>query len=500
MKKIISSFTGQNKYRILLAVGYILLLSPFVYSVYYSMPANDDFAWALEWWSSNRLVEALHRVGWNYMNFFGQSGAFAIIIQILFNPLYWFNNAGHSFGICMVIVYLLIAIGMVMGLNSLVRNLSHIRVHSIVEIISFLIMCILYTCYYYSDVYNWWSGVPGYSLMMMVEIFTLNAIAAHQTKPDNKSYIGMIVLGIISCSGMMYCVTTGIFYFIYVFVLHYKQGDRLIKKIVPLVLFVISGIITIVAPGNFNRMSDTGAVHVSLRDSVIVTVIRVILRIRATVISKPWLIIFLFVIFMLGIKYRTDIRIKLWQLILGAIAIMTSVFGAMLPYVYGSNKALDSEFISRALYIEDYITFIGAAFWFLMFGMYIGHVLEEYNPLIIGTSVLAVATGMVVIACSFYGVVHGYWSQLLQYDMIQKADLIKESYYFWDDILDEIDSAEDGSDVVIDRVDVSWCQYVYDTSLDEEYKEPVSEDYKYGNCNQCASLYYGVRSIIVNLE
>ena len=84
MKRILKSMTA---YRWILLIGYILLLAPFVYAVFYSMPANDDYALGTNWWGANIFVEAFKRMQWNYLHWFGQSGTIAILIQVIFNPL-----------------------------------------------------------------------------------------------------------------------------------------------------------------------------------------------------------------------------------------------------------------------------------------------------------------------------------------------------------------------------------------------------------------------------
>ena len=103
-------FKRDNVYKWVLLIGYILLLAPFVYAVFYSMPANDDFALGINWWGENIIVEGFKRMAWNYLHWFGQSGTIAILIQVILNPLYWFKNVGHSFGICMMIVFLVISL------------------------------------------------------------------------------------------------------------------------------------------------------------------------------------------------------------------------------------------------------------------------------------------------------------------------------------------------------------------------------------------------------
>ena len=176
-------------FKILLTIGYILLCSSYVYSIYYSMPANDDFAWAIEWWSKNRMVEMFHRIAWNYTNSFGNSGIFAIAVQILFNPLYHFENTGHSFGISMIIVNVLILVGILLAVRSIFKYLFAISEDIVLDILTFLVACLLTTSYYYSDVYNWWSGTPGYSGMMMMLLITCASILKYQNTLAKKHYI-----------------------------------------------------------------------------------------------------------------------------------------------------------------------------------------------------------------------------------------------------------------------------------------------------------------------
>lgn len=431
------------------------------------------------------------------MNTFGQSGFLAIFIQVMFNPLYWFDNQGHSFGICMIIFFVIIAIGLIVSINKIVKGLSHIDKKPVTEIISFLIIFSLFTCYYYNDVYNWWSGMPGYGFVMMIMLFALSYIIQHQKTLDKKSYIMMIILGMIACSGMMYCVTVGFFYVFYVFVVRLKNGESLVKKAIPLVLYILAGLSTLVAPGNHVRMEASDISQVSLKNSIIVSGVRTVLRFRATLISKPWFVIALLLIFIIGIKYRGNMKIKLWHLLIGLFGVLVSAWFAVLPYVYGSNKALDSEFASRVYYIEDYVSFIGFALWVLMVGCFIGnHIRIDIKNYAYGT-----VAALVVLLGGVYGLRHGYWSQFIPLDIVRQSDKIQTSYEFWNEILDEIEAAEPGSDVVITKTDVDWCPYVYVVSLDDIARDPVdAETYPYGNCNQCASLYYGVRSIIVNLE
>lgn len=482
-------------YRIPLTIGYILIFASFIYSIFYSMPANDDFAWAVEWWSSNRVVEMFHRIGWNYMNSFGNSGIFAIAIQVLFNPLYLFDNVGHSFGICMIIVNTIIMTGILWAVRTLFKYIFQINSQVALDIITFLVALLVTTSYYYSDVYNWWSGTPGYSGMMMMCLVSCAAMLRYNADRTKKRYIAMIVLGMIACTSMMYCVAVGAFYVVYTFIVYLHNGDRIGKKLLPLGMYILSGVLMVIAPGNYTRMSNEESSDASLFNAVIVTGYRILTRLKTTIQTKPWVVAIMLLILLLGLFIGSNRKHNLLVIIFGAACTIVAAFSGLLLYVYGSNKTIDAEFTPRVYYVEDYMVFIGMAIAIYAIGAWIKQIIGVQ----INTMVAAGVSVIVVLLSAAYIMTGGRYAGVIQVDILAHADLIKESWVFWDEILQEVESAEDGAELVINRENVDWCQYSYYVSLDEIPRETLTEDAKYGNCNQCASKYYGVDSIIVNL-
>lgn len=483
-------------HRWILAIGYMLVFTGFIYSIYYSMPANDDFAWAIDWWSGNRVVEMLHRIGWNYMNSFGNSGIFAIAIQILFNPLHLFNNSAHSFGISMIIMNVIIMVGILWSVRTIFKYMFSISDDRVLDILTFLVALLVTTSYYYSDVYNWWSGTPGYSGMMMMCMITSAAILRYLADTANKRrYIAMIILGMITCTSMMYCVAVGAFYVLFAFIVNWKNGDSIKKKFLPLGLYILSGILMVIAPGNYTRMSNENTTGYVLKDALNVTAHRIISRMIVTIQTKPWVIAILLLMVLLGIYAKTEKKQNIFVIAFGYICVTVAAFSGLLLYVYGSAKTIDAEFTPRVYYVEDYMVFIGAAVTAFALGAW----LNQKFGIDLKGKVTSVIAGAVIVLAGAYIAKTGSYNAIIQYDIYQKSALIKESWYFWNDILDEVIAAEPGSDVVIDRENVDWCQYSYYVSLDEIPREPLGPDARYGNCNQCASKYYGVNSIIVNL-
>ncbi|WP_099392343.1 hypothetical protein [Pseudobutyrivibrio ruminis] len=477
-------------------IGYALLFLPFVFSVYYTMPANDDYAWALKWWSDNRFIETFERVRWNYMNCYGNSGLLAIVIQVLINPLYLFDNAGHSMGIYMIVADVIIFSGIILSFRKIYQNLFEIEAGLQLNLITFFTTAILATTYYYNDVYNWWSGMPGYSFGMLLGLATIAKLTKYFNTKKTKDYVAMIILGVLACTNMMFDVFVGATYVLLVFVFNKAKGDKLIKKVMPLVAFIISGVIQVIAPGNYGRMDRFDLERQGIGTSIYITFFRVVQRFLLTLKGKPWTLLFFLIILSLGLYYGTKKNIRLVNIILGAFVTIFSAFGGVILYVFGQDKGIDTEFATRINFFSDYITFIGMAIVTFAIGCWIK---QKFNVML-KKSVLLVAVTGITLGLGALTLLTGKYNEIIQINIIQRADVIRESYYFWNEIIDEVIAAEDGADVVIKRENVDWCPYSYYTSFDDSVLPALTEEEKYGTCNQCASLYYDVNSIVVILD
>ena len=479
--------------RIVIFFLYAILFIPYIYSIYYSMPATDDYAWAIEWFSPNRLIEVVKRVQWNYMNWFGQSGVFAVVIQILFNPLYWFKDEGHSFGICMVIVYALIVVGLICAIKGLAKSLLKIENDLVRSIFTFLLITLLFTTYYYNDVYNWWSGTPGYSMMMVVMLFAMKYISDYVNEHDKKSYIKMIITGAIACTGLMNCVAIGLFYILEVF---FTDGfkERIKKDIIPLLIYILSGIITVVAPGNYKRTMSYDKGNVQYIGSIGVTVYRIVKRAVETLLMYPWTIALFLLIVILSVNYNGKGKtVNIKRIIVSVVLTITAAVGAMYPYVAGERKHIEDGFAERAFFVTDFMLFIGFAFIAYEIGQYIktksGKKLDNKTAIIAGL--------LVVVICLGVAKLEGTLSSVIPYDIIQHRGEIAEIYYTWEDVISEIENSDEDV-VVIKKEHVPWTKFSYPAGIDPgEYTRINVDTHYYGNTNQCAQIWYGKEEIRV---
>jgi hypothetical protein len=460
------------------------------------MPATDDYAWAIEWFSTNRLVEVVKRVQWNYMNWFGQSGVFAVVIQILFNPLYWFKDVGHSFGICMVLVYTLIVVGLISAIKGLAKSLLKIEDEFIRSVFTFLLITLLFTTYYYNDVYNWWSGTPGYSMMMVVMLFSMKYISDYVNNRDKKSYIKMIITGAIACTGLMNCVAIGLFYILEVF-FNEEFKERVKKDVMPLVIYVISGVITVIAPGNYRRTESYDKGDVQYIGSLFVAVYRILKRAVETLLIYPWTIALFLLIVIFSMTYTGRDKIpSLKRIVVGVIFTITSAVGAMYPYVAGERKQIEDGFAERAFFVTDFIMFIGFAFIVFQLGQYI----LAKSKKNVGKKV-AIGIGLCIMSISLFAAkTKEKLMYFVPYDIIMHRAEIAEIYYTWEDIISEIENSSEDV-VAVKREHVPWTRFSYPAGIDpgEYTRIKVNTNY-YGNTNQCSQIWYGKEKIQVYIN
>ena len=474
-----------NKKSLIIIFLYILFFVPYIYSIYYSMPATDDYAWAIEWFSTNRLVEVMKRVQWNYMNWFGQSGVFAVVIQILFNPLYWFKDKGHSFGICMVIVYFLIVVGLICAIKGLAKSLLKIEDDFVRSIFTFLVIALLFTTYYYNDVYNWWSGTPGYSMMMVVMLFCMKNISEYANEQLNKHYIKMVLLGMIACTGLMNCVAIGLFYF-YKIIFNKKCLGNAKKNIVPFAFYVISGIFTVVAPGNYRRTDSYDKDNVDYIGSIGVTIYTVITRAINTLIKYPWtLAIFIIIILIASLLKKTE-NGSIKKVFICTVLITLAAIGALYPYVAGERKQIGEEFAPRAFFITDYIMFIGFAF----VAFELGRWLSCRFDINMTKNKIAFISTLVILISVITAKVEGTLMYIVQYDIYRQRTQIVEIYNVWEDIIEEIQTSTD-NEIIIKKENVPWTRFSYPVGIDSgEYSRIEDNLNFYGNVNQCTQIWY----------
>ncbi len=472
--------------------AYLIIFWQYIFSLYYAMPANDDFALTLNWWGHGHLLETFLRIKWNFMNWSGQSGPVSIFIQVLLNPLYWFDNKGHSFGICMIIANAVIFIGIINAIKGILRYYFKIENQLVNSLIAFLTIAILTSGFYYNDVYNWWSGLIGYGFMFMLAILAIKFECKYICGGNNRDYAFMILLGMLACTSIMCCVPVGIAYLLVIIgnFDHFKKN--ILKMTIPVATYVMAGIIVAAAPGNHARMVARDGGQVPIIKSVQVCFELLWDRLNVIFYDKKWMVIMFALLFVLGIFMQK--KASFIRVLLGIIGFVLSCVGTILPYVYGNAKTLDSEFAPRAMYMFDYILLLALAFLIVALGGCFAKI--QIKDMAVGK----IASVVIAITFIAFSIPEYNKEEIIQYDIHKKREIICESYDRWGQIFEQFMSAEPDSDVFLVEPAITWCPYVYYPGIDEEICDPIREGDGYANCNQSAAKYYGLSRVAVTFE
>ena len=107
---------------VILGLIYILLILPMAYSMYNSVPACDDFSFGSKTISDNVLLNAIGYAAWNWKNHSGRWLTF--FLQNLINPLNIQRHMGRFYGICDIVVFLLVFAVMLYSFRIILSKIS----------------------------------------------------------------------------------------------------------------------------------------------------------------------------------------------------------------------------------------------------------------------------------------------------------------------------------------------------------------------------------------
>ena len=203
---------NNRKLNILLFVGYLIMMIPMFYSMYYSVPAIDDFAFGANTVSDNLLINALGYVAWNWKNWSGRWLTF--FIQKLTCPLNLHIHLGHIYGLIMIVLFVVFSCVLVYSLNMILKFVLN-KDEGISKIATFVTVAILFTTNYYSEVYNWYIGATAYALPMVLLLMNFGFTLSYFESGDRRLFIGMLLSGIYPAVNEMYDVPIRLHAFYY---------------------------------------------------------------------------------------------------------------------------------------------------------------------------------------------------------------------------------------------------------------------------------------------
>ncbi|QFJ53951.1 DUF6056 family protein [Pseudobutyrivibrio xylanivorans] len=469
-----------------MGILYVVMIIPMAFSMYNSVPACDDFSFGTRSISDNLLVDAAGYSLWSWKYHSGRWLTF--FFQKLINPLNIQRHMGRFYGICDIIVFLIVFAVILYTFRVLLNRLLKLE-GTLLNVAIFLIVAVCFTTFYYSEAYNWYIGATAYTVPFACFLLTLTFAVRYEETLQKKFYVGTILAGLIPATNEFFDVPLGVLYLYVVFYVcrcDYKNKKTLINRLIPLIVFMIGGITTVFAPGNFARQ-DTYEIEPSVPMAVKQIVIDIVVRVKDVVFYHPVAVLLFMGLIILGFKAGHASFKDGNNIILTAVMTFITVFGAVFPYVYG--RAMTTTYLDvRMQYLFDYLLFIGIGIGCIRLGR-----LFRNGKVVIGLAALC------VLATAAF-VVRGGTKPVIQTDIISKRDLITQSYDYWNGVILEIEnSAED--DVVITRTEEpAWSPYFLYMGLVEEDSYDLPLDSIFVDGTIMPNVYYQKKSIKYVIE
>lgn len=486
-------YTFSIKRNIILGMCYLCLIIPICYSLWYSVPASDDFAYGAKTISDNILVNAFGYAAWSWMHWSGRWLTF--FIQKLICPLNLNMHLGHIYGVYMIVLFLLLTMLIIYSLRIIVAFVLRKNTR-LSDIVVLVIVALLFTTNYYVEAYNWYVGATAYQLPMALTLLSFALMIKYILYHDKRYLIGATLAGIMPATNEFFDIPIGIMYLYIIFYLDVrKKGQKLTKqetvnRLIPLLVFIVCGASNVFAPGNGSRQSSYASTP-SLMQAIPLTLKDIIERLWEILRYHPLALVLFIVLVILGIYSNRDkapVRFP-W---IGCLAMTIGIYGSIFPYIYA--RAFDSTYMDvRMEYVLEYLMLIAGAILCLTLGRTISY---RLNWSLSGVAA-GIGSGCITLLVLLYMGLYGGASltSITMVDIYNKHQLIAESYDFWNGILEEIENSTDDDVVIYREQEPEWNAYFLYSGIVNGEKFDVDFNTVYDDEEIMINVYYGKKSI-----
>ncbi len=478
----------KQMHRCILGIMYLVLFIPYFYSIYYSVPASDDFAFGADTCSDNLFANAILYSIWNWKYHSGRWLIF--IIQKIINPLNLHVHLGHIYGVYMIILFIFFTLIIMISIDEILLNLLNNN-YLMSKWATFIIIAMFYTTYYYVEVYNWYVGATAYAFPIALLLLTIALCLKYLKTHDKKIIVWIMIAALVPATNEFCDVPLGILYIYVMFVLFRKtitSKKEVITRLIPLTEFILLGISVVFAPGNFVRQSVYG-VDSNIGNAAKQAAINITYRIMSTITNKPWVIAMLLLLVLLGAISNSEKKKSLNILLLMVVCWMVT-FGAIFPYMYGRNFT-NTYMDVRMQYVMGLFIVLSISIMSIVAGQ------EFVRIANINITKKYKIISIAIIGTMFLGGLLRNEAYLtsVPVDIYNQRDLIKTSYVLWDGILSEIDDSP-ADDVIVHREsDVLWSPYFLYSGLVSGETFNVDFDEVYSSKQIMLNVYYQKKSV-----
>ena len=470
----------KSKNTLLFLIAVFLLVIPFLYTMYYSLPSTDDFWMAAGIDKNNVFSDAIATANTFYLNWGG--GWLYIFLEVLLNPLVYFGINGHYLGIELIFFLLVFLCVLYSVIKTCVQKILKITDSRYIMAIYFLILVLFLNTTVYTEIFYWFVG-SSYLWSMILILYTVKLEINFFTE-ETHSWGKILLMSVVGFCACM-CYTEAIFpgaIFLIFFFYEVKQKKWKMWHLIPFISWVAGGVIAVVAPGNYMRYDETSlagnfSLFGAIKNSAVMTMNGIF-----DLLKNPVFIIVAVCFVAIGI-YKGNQKI---ENIHPAISFIITIIGLWITYFpfalgYGSY-----------MYIPNRCQFIFNLYAVLSFAVcffYLGCWLKEKESLILNRKQLQ----MVAIGLVIFGYIclipTKYYQELPYAQTVAQSHQVKLAYSEWNYLLNYI-ATSDGDEIVFDRNTVN-------TPI---IKSPgITSDADH-SINQHIASYFGKESVAINWQ
>lgn len=338
---------------------FIILFIPFIAGILHSFPTADDFAMITQDDGSIIGHSISSAKGAEQFYFSWGGGWFYIFLEFLLNPLYLFGYQGYGYGIEMCIIFLVFSVSVLIGMCIILRKFCGIEDLKVRLVVSFFALSAILSVHF-EDIWYWYVG-SSYAWAVTMEIIAIVMIVSFFTHPTKLSFALSMILGVLACNNLNNCVPLGLIYlFLWIKKIKEEKKIRLWYGI-PLLFSFISGVVSVMSPGNFARQ-DAGLEN---GNASIIKGIAYTGEVTITgfikIISNPTVAVTLITSFVLGFVYNISKKEKVTISAIPFWGGILLLFGALFPTSYGYQSTLFPnriEFVYMTFFVLYYIAIL----------------------------------------------------------------------------------------------------------------------------------------------
>lgn len=178
MKKAIAK---NWKFMICVLAIFVLLL-PMVFTIFYSLPSADDFSMAYGSARGTLFMDGVRRANNMFMNW---SGLWPyMFIEIILNPMQYFELESYGIGVEMILLFLAFIIAVCSLINTAARNILEVDRKEYIALYIFIFLFTFLNSNIYKEIFYWFVG-SSYMMAMTLGLVNINLTIKYFLKDEN---------------------------------------------------------------------------------------------------------------------------------------------------------------------------------------------------------------------------------------------------------------------------------------------------------------------------